>query len=86
MPHCEAGRLISCSWIRSQRNSFLNHQKTKKTVVPVAAIGLCKQTKEQEDISYPNGVVREVGLRSSGLAKGAPPLIKHGVMMAKTGA
>lgn len=79
----EASRLIALDRMLSQRDYLSDLEIPEETVVSITAVLLCEQPEEKEDITNTDGVVREMGLCGSGLAKGAPAILEHGIVVAK---
>jgi hypothetical protein len=84
--HREPSRLIALDWIVSKRDHLFDLEIPEEAVVSITTIRLREKPEKQEDITDTNSVVRQMRLRGSGLAKCAPTILEHGIMVTKIAA
>lgn len=66
-----------------ERPDLVNPEKAKDSVVTISAVLLCEETEEKEYVTDANSLPCQVPLGGAGLAKGAPAVVKHRVLMAE---
>jgi hypothetical protein len=74
-------RSVVSARLPPQRSDFLDLKKAKESVVTVATVFARKKAEEKEHVARANALLCEVRLGGASLAKYAPPVVKHRVLM-----
>lgn len=84
VPVREVPGLIARAWLGANCAHALDFKVAKNAVVPVAAIRLRKQSKEQKHISHSYAVLAQMRLGGASLTEGTVAAFEHWVIMAES--